>query len=109
MILEILLFVVVFGGGGFAFGYFVFGKRKYRKSCQKKEEVINNPHLLKEKLEANGDFVDMGEKISMDVVKKDGVEVLDFKRTAVPQKPAPKIPNSKKKKKGTKKKSKAKN
>lgn len=47
-------------------------------------KVLNNPQVLKEKLESSGELVDLGEKLDFKIVKnEEGKEVLEVKKTSV--------------------------
>lgn len=71
---------LVIGGGALIIG-FIVGLVLVRytnivdrisKHERYKQKIINNPKLLLEKLEENGDIVDMGKKVKLSIVEKDG-------------------------------------
>ncbi len=60
-----------------------------------KNEILNDPELLLEKLKENGDIVDMGEKMDLFIVEKDGKKQIEFKRTIIEEEETKKIKKKK--------------
>ncbi len=62
------LITVIASFSGIAIGYFAFRyfPNLFRKD-EKMQEVLNDPHLLLEKLKSHGEIVDMGKKINLKV------------------------------------------
>lgn len=75
---------------GIGVGYFIAAKtnllEKFSKEKRGITAIITNPKLLKEKLEANGTIIDLGEEIKFKIIKKDNKEELTIERS--PYKPS---------------------
>jgi len=83
MIIEIILVLMIALGLGALILYIL---SKYTPilsnfSNRSINKVLNNPEVLKSKLEANGDIIDMGEQIKISIIKdSEGKDVLDIKK-----------------------------
>ncbi len=58
---------------------------KISKHERYKQKILNDPELLLEKLKENGDIVDMGEKMDLYIVEKDGKKQIEVKMTSAPE------------------------
>jgi uncharacterized protein YneF (UPF0154 family) len=107
MILMAILIGILSICLGSLIGFFIATKttwlNKFNSKNKKMDKILNDPELLKGKIEesykrvnpdAKGEFkmVDSGEEIKLEIKEKDGMKILDFKRTPyIPPKGSEKI------------------
>lgn len=83
MLFEIIIIGILGIFIGAFVGKFLFGNLKLfeRLEQRKIEKIINNPENLKQRLEENGEIIDMGEKITFEIVRNSkGKKVINFER-----------------------------
>lgn len=72
-------------------------KRFLNKKQKEMDKIINDPDLLVEKLNNNGQMVDSGEELKYSVVEEDGVRKVSLTKTKVKPESSPRPQAGKKK------------